>query len=146
METTLNINVDVMAKICTAAKANKLSCSKMIILLLKKAMNNITDPGRPGRLVRYQARKASESWHIFHITYREDDYEYVQDLRRLLKMSVSLLLAFAVDKFLHKKQTRITDSYQPRNYMIMREMIDNIISWRFIWGFPPNVERLLLPT
>ena len=135
-----------MAQINRAALALGMSRSKTIILMLKQVMKNIPDPGRMGRLVQYQPRSSRENWHRFHIQLRIDDYEYLLDLRKLLKMSVSSILAYALEKYGNKViLSKKTDNYRYINYMIMREVIDGIICWRFIWGFPSRIERLLYP-
>jgi len=36
-----------------------------------------------------------------------------------------------------------TDNYLCKNYIIMQEVIDSIIVWKFIWGYPPNLEKLI---
>ncbi len=146
METTLYVHVDVLAQINKAALALGTSSSKIIILMLKKAMKNIPDPGRMGKLVQYQPRSSRENWHRFHIHLRIDDYEYLLDLRKLLKMSVSSILAYAFHKYGDNiMKVKKTDNYQYKNYVILREVIDGIICWRFIWGYPPQIEKLLQP-
>src|SRR4030042_1185225 len=74
----------------------------MIVILLKKAMADIDNPNCMGRLVQYQARRRPDEWKTTHVRWRGDDYEYFQDMRKLLKMSVSLLLARGVKKYLVK--------------------------------------------
>ena len=144
METTLNVHIDILTKITRAAQIKGISRSDLIILLIKKTMDAISDPVRIGTMVRYQKRMKADDWHTFHIRLRMDDYEYLLDLRKLLKMSVSLILAYAVEKYLGKLiKGNITDNYQYKNYIVIRELIGNIISWRFIWGLPPNLEKLI---
>lgn len=59
-------------------------------------------------------------------------------------MSVSLILAYAVERYLAEiLKTNISDNYQFRNYTVIREDIDNIISWRLIWGFSVNIIHKL---
>jgi hypothetical protein len=75
---------------------------------------------------------------------REDRYEYWLDLRKLLKMSVSLILAYAVKRFPGKPMNiNSTDNYLCKYYIIMKEVIDSVIVWKFICGFPPNLKELL---
>jgi hypothetical protein len=144
METTLNIRTNISAKICLAARSRGISRSVMIVILIKQVMDDISEPGRMGRMVRYQERCRPDDWHTFHLYVREDDYEYFLDLRKLLKMSVSLILAYAADKYLDKLLKKMgTDNNRYRNYVIIKEVIDNIICWKFIWGFPPNIEKLI---
>jgi hypothetical protein len=133
METTLNIRTDIIDKVNMAALSRGISRSEMIVILIKKVMNDISDPVRMGRLVRYQERGRPDEWHTFHLYVREDDYEYFLDLRKLLKMSVSLILAYAVEKFLDKlMKSSVTDNNRYRNYIIIKEVIDDIICWKFI--------------
>ena len=50
-------------------------------------------------------------------------------------MSVSLILAYAVEKFLDKIMKRNgTDNNRYRNYIIIKDVIDDIICWKFILG------------
>jgi hypothetical protein len=154
METTLNIHLEILKKITIHARARGISRSAMIIFLLKKAMDDISDPGRFGSLVRYQERGRPEDRHTFHIKLRVDDYEYMLDLRKLLKMSVSLILACSVMKYLaeatrEKGERRRywndqkADNNRYRNYVLIREMIDSVICWKLFWGFPPSIGQHL---
>ena len=145
METTINIRTDILEKIILAAHSKGISRSELIVVLIKNVMDTISDPERMGRLIQYQERRSQDEWHTFHWCVREDEYEYFLDLKKLLKMSLSLIVAYAVEKFLDKiMKGNITDNNRYRNYVIIREFIDNIICWRFIWGFPPNLEKFLL--
>ncbi len=143
MDTTLNISVDMLYQINKAAKANRISRTEMILLLIKKTAANIPNPGKIGSLVRYQGRRNSEDWHVFHIKIREDMYEYCLDLRKLLKKSLSLILAHAVKRFLKKPLKRkIADNYLCKSYFIIKKIIDTAIIWKFIWGCPENLNDL----
>lgn len=143
METTLNIDAVVLSKIKSAAEDSGISCSSMISLLLQRVMNERDKPIVIGRLVRYQERRKKRDWHTFHIQLRDDEYEYFLDLRKLRKMSVSLILAYAVKKYLNKNINAETDNnrYQFRNYIISREEISGIPCWILIWGYPPILEQ-----
>ncbi len=142
METTLNIRNDILSQISKFAKINGVSRSKMIAILIKKIVDNINDPERPGRMIRYQDRCRPGESHTFHVYMQKDDYEYWLDLKKLLKMSVSLILAFAVKKYLIKG-TKIsrTDNYRFINYSIVKEVAKNSIIWKIVWGIPPNLRK-----
>ena len=144
MESTLNIRADILEQIARAANSNGISRSEMIAHLIKQVTADIADPEHIGRMVRYQGRRRPKEWRVFHVQVREDMYEYWLDLRKLLKMSVSLILAYAVKKFLGKPlNIHSTDNYLCKHYIIMKEVIDSVIVWKFIWGFPPNMEKYL---
>ena len=142
MKSTLNIGIDIMNQISKAAGAKGMYCSTLIVILLKKAMKDIGNPDCLGRLVQYQKRRRKQEWHTFHINWKEYEYEYFQDMKKLCKNSVSLLLAKAVKKYLGKKnRIKKSDNYLFINYTIVKELIDNIICWRYIWGYSPALVR-----
>ena len=139
METTVNMRKDILRQIARAAEFKGISQSEMIVLLIKNVMNEITDPTTLGRMVRYQERSSASDWHTFHVCLRMEDYEFVQDLRKIRKMSISLIIAYAVKKYLIQvlQQNNNTDNYRFTIYLITREVIDSSICWRIIWGNPP---------
>ncbi len=144
METTLNVHIGVLKQITRASESKGIPRSEMIIILIKKVMNENWETSNMGRMVKYQQKSSLENWHTFHLNLREDDYEYFLDLRKLLKMSVSLILAYAVEKYLiNFEEINITDNYRFRNYVIVKEIVDGIICWRHYWGYPPNLENYI---
>ena len=146
METTVNIQVELFERISKEARARNISRSKMIITLLEMMMEKSSSPIL-GRLVQYQERRKGNKWHPFHITFLDDEYEYFQDMRKLLKMSVSLLLAIAVKQFLDNPAVKIdTDNYRFGSYLIVKEIVDSITCWRLYWGYPPGIMHYLQKT
>jgi len=144
MESTLNIRADILEQIARAANSNGISRSEMIAHLIQQVTADIADPEHIGRMVRYQGRRRPTEWRVFHVQVREDMYEYWLDLRKLLKMSVSLILANAVKRYLDKPMNiNSTDNYLCKHYIIMKEVIDSVIVWKFIWGYPPSLGKLL---
>jgi hypothetical protein len=144
MKTTLNVHVDVMNKIIFAAELQGISSSQMIVILLKQALDRVGNPDCLGKLVQYQKRSSPEMWHPFHIKWKPDEYEYFQDMRKLLKMSVSLILAFAVKKFLKKLlKQNMSDNNLHHNYILAKEVIDGVVLWKLIWGFPLKLEKFI---
>ena len=147
METTLNIRTDIFKLLTGAAHRHGMACGGIIHLLIQKAAGDATLCRPTGGMVRYQKRSPSERWHVFHIHVREDVYEYWLDLRKLLKLSVSHILALAVKKYLAKLfKQKYTDNYPFKNYIIMKEVIDNVIIWKLVWGIPHNLTRLFRKT
>ncbi|HOT43996.1 MAG TPA: hypothetical protein PLM53_20240 [Spirochaetota bacterium] len=142
METTMNINNDLLAAISRAAVKRGISRSRMIVLILKEVLPDINGPARYGKLICYQERSNPESWHTFHLQVREDDYEFLLDLRKLLKMSVSCILAYAFKRYLKRINT---DKNRFKNYVIIKRINAGIIFWTLIWGYPPDIETYLPP-
>jgi len=143
METTLKIDLEIMEKITLAAKSKKISRTELIIILLNKVMDSTVEPYFLGKMVKYQKRRNRDEWHRFHIKLKLDEYEFFLDLRKLLKMSVSLILAYAVDKYLQLILRKATDNYLHKNYLMIRESIDGIKCWKLYWGYPPSIEKHL---
>jgi hypothetical protein len=149
MKTTLNIHAATLKIINRAARFKGISQSDLIVMLLKKTMDDPSHRVRLGKPVRYQNRAAPGNWHIFHVQLREDDYEYFLDLRKLLKMSVSLILDRAVKKYLKKKNYLKSklfhgDNYLYKNYVVICEKFNGVTCWKFFWGFPPDIGQLIL--
>jgi len=130
--------------LASCARSRNISRSQMAIILLKMEMTGISTSECLGTLVRYQKRAKPGDWHKFHIRFRPDEYEYVQDLRRLSKFSISNILQRAIKKYLSKKinYTR-GDNYPYTNYLIIKDIVNNIICWKFYWGYPPGIEKIL---
>ncbi len=141
MRTTLNIQLEIYQKLVIAARLNGISNSEMISFLIKKAVSQGLTPGQLGRPVRYQSKRLPGTWKVIHAKFREDDYEYFLDLRKLLKMSVSLILANSVNLILDNGSIKENiDNYYFQNYIIIKDFIDNIVVWKIIWGYPKNLE------
>jgi hypothetical protein len=145
MKTTINIHVDILNKITYAAQLKGVSCSEVIVILIKKVMDEWDNEARLSQLVQYQERSSPDTWHPFHINWKPDMYEYCLDLKKVRKMSVSLILAYAVKKYLKilLKKGNLSDNYHYQNYIIAREIIEGVVMLKLIWGFPPKLGKYL---
>ena len=148
LSTTLNIHVDVFAKINQEAVRLKKSRKFVIILLFMHIMKNYQLFMRGFSTVKYQPDDVKKNWHCFHIRYREDEKEYFEDLRKVCKFSVSYLLVKAVDHYLDKlweeDVEKSVDNYRPfSNYVLHHEVIEGIISFQFYWGYPEKHLKTL---
>ncbi len=137
MNTTLYIRTGILKMIAKIAHSHRKTCSEMIVLLIKEGIADISASSSIGKMVQYQDRNCSERGRPVHVRLREVDYEYFLDLRRLRKMSVSLILACAVKKFSSQaERLNSPDNYQWKSYILVKEVIGPIIVWKHIWGFP----------
>jgi hypothetical protein len=139
--TTLNINVDIFSRISTAATKLGKPRREVIVLLLMRIMQNHSMPHRGFTTVKYQPDDDKDKWHPFQICIRPDENEFFMDLRKFCKYSVSYLVAIAVEKYLDQLVddaggTGIHNYVYYRNYVIYREVVDGVISWRLYWGYP----------
>src|SRR4030043_2099750 len=141
IETTLNIQAMILTKINQAAQLSGTTRTFVIVTLMKKVMNETQNQVLCGARVRYQDRRKPDDWHTFHVQLKPDEYEYILDLRKLMKMSVSYILAYAVEKFIDELiLKKDTDNYLYTNYVIVKDIIDDIICWKLIWGYPKNIR------
>ncbi|HOD15623.1 MAG TPA: hypothetical protein PK307_08465 [Spirochaetota bacterium] len=146
MDTTLNIHADILVKIAETALAKGINRREMIVVLLNKIMGETRHSVRTGRLVQYQKRRPRGEWRRVHARFEADEYEYFLDLRKLMKMSLSHILAVAVEKFIDAiSEEKDLDNYRYTNYIIINEEIDSISCWRLIWGNPPSITKHLWP-
>ncbi|MFC1669377.1 hypothetical protein ACFL20_03240 [Spirochaetota bacterium] len=144
IETTININTSVLNDIILASDKRGKSKSETIVMLLKMVMKDNGIKAKINKSVKYQVKEEKDNWHKLHIYLGENDYEYFLDLRKLLKMSVSNIVAYAVKKFLHcLLKNNITDNYQFTNYILTKNTIDGVIFWQLFWGVPNKIEELL---
>jgi hypothetical protein len=143
METTLYMHADILEIVSREARARGMTRCEMIVLLIKKVMANTPGALPMGRTVRYQGRRRPAEWRVVHVRVSAYEYEYMLDLRKLLKMSVSLICSYAVQKYLKRSSdSNIPDNYPFfMNYMVMKEFIGSIVSWRIIWGFTPDIVK-----
>ncbi len=120
----------------------------LIKLLIQRVMRGNRKLLKSNTRVKYQERDEKENWRRLHISFNEDEYEYCLDMRKFFKMSVSLILAFAVMRYLDDiineliDGSKNTDNYRFRNYMFINKIIDGIICWQIYWGYPKKYPIL----
>jgi hypothetical protein len=145
IETTLNINRNILTRLDYVSKVVNKSRTYIIRLLLGKMLDDERNLNQYWSRIKYQKRDLPDNWSTFHLILREDEYEFCLDLRKVYKMSLSHVIAFAVNKYLDKimslfstgDDSRNTDNYLYRNYTISHKLIDGINCWRYYWGFTP---------
>jgi hypothetical protein len=146
IETTLNMHVNIKERIEFASKRLEKSRTYIIRIILGKMLEDNKKLKRLWSPVKYQKSDLPENWSVFHLTLRQDEYEYCMDLRKVFRMSLSAIVAYGVDKYLDKilkassknKYQNNTDNYLYKNYIIGYELIDSIHTWRIYWGFTPK--------
>jgi hypothetical protein len=144
------MNKKVMMELDETSKNLCLSRTCIIRFLLKQFLDDNKKMKIFQSPVKYQARDDNENWSTFHITLNEDEYELCLDLRKVYKMSLSLIIAFAIKKYLKKIITmlntetleRITDKYLYRNYAFSFSIVKGIKHIKIQWGIS-NLNDLL---
>ncbi len=92
------------------------------------------------RSVSYQPQM--KECHIFIISYTDEQYEQVLDIRKVWKLSVSFLGLWAFLHFLYSEDTgypveirqRLVNSYMLTDYKFLKYMNIYSLSFTFFWG------------
>lgn len=141
-ETTIVVKPGIMQRLDDASSALRLSRSRVIVMLMKRLMDDAGNFLRSDRLVEYQRGGSGELRKRLHVCVDMRQYESFLDLRKLCKKSVSLLVALAVDKYLTDIVNEVlsdekgADNYRIEYYRIEKIMVDSLICWKIYWGKP----------
>jgi hypothetical protein len=142
IETTLYVHKTTLVQLKRGAIISGKSTTVIIKYLMQRVMQANRTMLKCSKAIQYQERDEPESWHRLHIVLNEYEYEYCLDLRKICKMSVSLILAYAVRTHLNELLDKgvSTDNYRFINYLFTREIVDGIICWRQYWGIPEKPQ------
>lgn len=94
IRTTLNLKLDTLKKIEKISEKLGISRSKVIIMLLYKVANTRCKSNKV-RSIKYQ-KATGQEFHVFHINYTNNSYDQFLDLRKMMKMSLSNIVNYAV--------------------------------------------------
>ncbi len=142
VRTSLNLHVDVFARLKMTADAWDASIRDVIVCILKKVMNDIEKFPVGTGAVKYQERDSAENWHNFCIRFKPDEFDFFTDLRKFNKHSLSLLVALAVKRYLSKiskkRQGGRHNYVEFHGYTIYRSAVNRIQRWHIYWGAHPG--------
>ena len=146
IKTTINIRSDLLARITSAATEARVPVSMMVSALLQRFADRAARLEAQWTRVRYQPRNQGIEWHTRHVQLGMAEYEYFIDLRKVMKLSVSRLVAEAImlflDDFIGLCGDDI-DTYRLVNYAKTHFVLENAICWIYYWNIPPT---LITPT
>ncbi|MCP4134916.1 MAG: hypothetical protein GY754_28335 [bacterium] len=143
INTTIHINIELLGKLEAASEQLKMSRSDIIILLLNRVMDKKEIPIEMFKQIKYQFRDLASNWKRIHVYPEAHDYEMWLDLRKILKRSVSLVLAIAINEHLDQLVNELSaaevpenpDSY-PNRYLFLARDSCGIQKFVIYWGFP----------
>ncbi len=142
IETTINIKSEILKKISDASFALSISINKLIRILIIRMAHNKTLKLKMFTSVKYQGAGKNIIWHKLHVSLTTDVYEKALDLRKVLKMSVSFIIAKAVENILDEiitgfLKTNKTDNYF-RNYVFIPNFNNGVLYFTIFWEYPPD--------
>lgn len=144
-ETTMCVRGETREKLEAASLAAGMSRSQLVSSLLNYASKRMCLERSFRGGIRYQERIGGVARGRMHLRLRCDEYEFFLDMRKVWKMSVSFLVAYAVEHFLDEliqKLIRNPDNYRYRNYAMTKVYANDVTCWIFYWGIP---QKLIKP-
>lgn len=145
IDTTINIDRDLQNRLEDAAGKTGISRMKIISCLMRRAGAGGMDRPRPWCQVKYQARRDKAHWKTAHVYLRGDEYEYFCDLKKVFKLSVSHIIARAIDYYLDEIVALLnggTDNYHYHNYIFSTIRVHDVTCLVFYWGIPPQLLHI----
>lgn len=139
VQTSFHIHVNIFNKLLRAEQRTGLPLlniiSEIMYQFAKDYRNNKIIPGT----VKYQKRDTKHKWIIFRVALEPEDYELFTDMRKVMKRSVSYLIALAVKKYLNRIINNILKKAYKFSQLIhqsigknFRNMKEWVLTWKFV--------------
>ncbi len=145
-ETTANIDQEIYEKISEAAKKYGVSRSKLVAMLLERFVNAHKKTRMVHGTVRYQESRPKENWRTLHITLPAHWHDFFDDARKLWKLSVSFLIAMAVEQYLtdddNGEDFRPADNYWWGAHTIIQFTHNDLQYVLLCWGVPTQPPEI----
>jgi dTDP-D-glucose 4,6-dehydratase len=143
VDTTVNLHQDQLQRLEQAFQHSGISVNELILLLFKRMMQENKRLHESAPTIQYQEdREGYEKKHVY-MDYTE--YDQKLDMRRMYKMSASLVLALAIDWFLEellvpskKGGSAIINAFLQKNYQVIPFFSQKYTEYRIIWGIKPK--------
>lgn len=144
IETTLHVHKNILHELDRVVSLIGESRNSIIKFLIQRIMHDNKRMIKTYSRIKYQKRDLKENWRNINVVFNEYEYEYCQDMRKFFKMSVSLILAYAVLRYLDEviNKEKSTDNYLYCNYILVQKIINDVICWQIYWGIPPQLNIL----
>jgi hypothetical protein len=142
IKTTMNIHEEVYEKLADAAAGTGWNRRDIVSALISRVVRSGRCRAAAGGCVRYQQRTGEGRWRCMHIRLEQDEYEFFFDLRKVMKMSVSFIVGWAIEFFLDELISNIEiggDNYRYMNYAMYSVTIGNVFHIILCWGIPPKL-------
>lgn len=147
-ETTMCVRGETREKLQAASRAAGVSRNSLVSSLLKCASRRMKLERSSRGGIRYQERLEGAELGRMHLRLRCDEYEFFIDMRKVCKMSVSFLVAYAVEHFLDELMQKLImnpDNYRYHNYAMTKVYAGDVICWILYWGIPKKLIKKPVP-
>jgi len=143
-QTSFYIHIDNYVKLSNAATRTGATMQVLIIQMMYKYAMDYTKMQIEQRTVQYQPMIIKGSGKIFRIALPEKDYELFTDMRKVMKKSVSYLIALAIEKYLDIIVSKILKQLFNYTYLIhdsAGEKVENLTKWHLIWNLNKSTSK-----
>jgi hypothetical protein len=139
IRTTINITYEVYTRLLEEAEAQGMEIEALIIAMLQHFSKKHRKEIIVGDSVQYQERRPEGSYVRVHVNWFVHEYEFLIDLRKVHKKSVSRLIAENVMAYLTICSIMIDsilDKYEDRPYVFSKIDVHDVLGCIFLWGYP----------
>ena len=151
IDTTIYIKKEYRNRLNSTSEILGISRNKVVELLIDMFIDKNKFSPKMFETVQYQEKADKNAWSTIHIWLQPTLYENCLDIRKIYKISVSFMIAFAVDNYLDNltgRNSPATDNYIPhsRNYIFVEQDCEGTRLFSTFWGFPGQeyLEKYLL--
>jgi hypothetical protein len=137
IDTTIYINVEIHKRLSKASTRTGESKRNIVSSLLRRLSMDYEEIAIPWKRIAYQNRDSRKAWQRLHLTLMPDEYEFFLDLRKACKLSVSHLVAYAMEKYLDEIAGNFikgTDNYRYSNYTLSCFIESGVVCLIHYWG------------
>ncbi len=142
IDTTVYIKVDLLTKIAEISAIHAISISEIISILIHKTLKNCSIKAKLFNSIKYQKTGDDILWHTLHVSFSEDVYEKALDLRKVMKMSVSFLIARAIELYLEQVIKELSQKNNADNYLqeytFLSSKYNGLLYFSIFWRNPPK--------
>ncbi len=151
IDTTIYIKKEYRNRLNSASAVLGISRSKVVELLIDMFIYKNEFSPKMFETVQYQEKGDKDAWSTIHAWFEPSVYENCLDIRKIYKISVSFMIAFAIDNYLDKwlrTGSPVTDNYVSgsRDYLFVEQNCEGIRHFSTFWGCPKQeyLEKYLL--
>ena len=136
LETSFNMHIVTFVKLFNATQRTGIPMLGLIREMMYNYAKDHKNMYVARGTVKYQKRDMDNNWKVFRVSLNEKDYELFTDMRKVMKLSVSYLVALAIKKYLDKIVCKILKNNHRYAYLIhdaLGERIGKLKNWIFSW-------------
>ena len=142
VQTSINIDDASYCKLSDASLRAGCSRSRMISSLLGYAERTGRCRGGAFGTVKYNRKPPGGVWRCLHVSVRPEECEFFSDLKKVMKLSVSCIVCWAIRELLDDMLDNVgndTDNYRVNSYSAYSATLGNVFHLVLCWGIPPHL-------